>query len=130
MKKQKKIFFISPVRNMELEILLACEMYTAKLEQKGYKVFWPIRDNPHKKTDSVGDKICDVNMEEIFKADEIHVWHSPESRGGHFDLGGVYMLIRILGAKKRVIFANKDSFSEGNNKSFIRVLKFLEDITN
>lgn len=131
-RREKRIFLISPVRNASPEIMAEIEKYVKELENKGYEVFWPKRDNPHQETDIVGIDICDVNFREILKRPKIHIWLAKESTGSIFDSGGVYMLARILKYKKQIVFANKEEFAdviEKPEKSFPKVLDFLEKTT-
>lgn len=129
-----KIFFISPVRQVTEETKKACLEYVEKLEMKGHRVHWPIRDTDQ--SDPVGIKICDTNSRAILEADEIHVWFVPTSTGTHFDLGETYILIRILGYKKKVVFVNRDEFSKKiedmaarQMKDYLLVLDYLEKTT-
>lgn len=128
-REEKKIFLISPVQNVPPEVMTKIEKYVKELEDKGYDVFWPIRDNPYQKTDLVGIDILDLNSKKILDYPKIHIWYLSESTGSHFDIGEVYMLIKILKHKKEFVFANKDEFADvikKPEKSFPRVLDFLE----
>ena len=123
-----KIFLISPVRQATPENSKLVKKYVEKLEKHGHQVHLPSRDT--KQDDPTGGiNICDTNFKKIFEADEVHIWYSSESSGTHFDLGGVYMLIRILGYKKRIVWVNKDDFDQEipkSKKSFLKVLNFLD----
>lgn len=134
-----KIFFISPVRQATDEIKKWCEQYVENLEKQGHQVHWPIRDTDQ--NDVIGINICDTNLKKILESDEIHVWYHKTSTGIHFDLGGVYMLVRILGYKKNVVFVNREEFKEDfikNGKEFIAkggksywsVLNYLDKTTS
>jgi len=123
-----KIFLISPVRTASLENIELIKKYVEKLEREDHQVHWPIRDT-EQNDPTGGINICDTNLKKLFEADEIHVWYFKESSGTHFDLGGVYVLIRILGYKKRVVFVNKNDFTQEiakSEKSFLKVLNFLD----
>lgn len=193
----KKIFLISPVRQITDKIKEDVRNYVVSLEKEGHNVHWPIRDTDQ--NDPIGVRICDDNLQKIFEADEIQVYY-VNSTGINFDLGAAYMLkllgypqkitfinenakaierrfikrskslrkvlknkkikinyskddlpthfifgaayllIRILGYKKQVIFANKNSFPESEislstefiekgGKSFLRVLNFIDNNT-
>jgi hypothetical protein len=129
-----KIFFISPVRQATPESKKVCEKYVRELEEAGHEVHWPIRDTDQ--TDPVGIRICDTNLSKILEADEIHIWFLKTSTGIHFDLGATYILIRILGYKKKVVFVNKDEFSgeidkliESQRKDYLLVLDYLDKTT-
>lgn len=124
-----KIFLISPVRMSTPENLKAVKRHVKKLEKQGHQVHWPIRDTDQ--NDPIGIKICDTNLKKIEEADEIHIWYLKESSGIHFDIGGLYMLIRILNYRKKVVFVNKKQYSyKPGEKSFWNVLKFLDEKTN
>lgn len=129
------IFFISPVRLVTPKTMEWCEQYVEKLEKQGHQVHWPIRDTDQ--NDPIGIRICDTNLRKILESDEIHIWYLKESSGIHFDIGATYMLIRILGYKKKVVLVNKNEFKkelvfDGNEfvvkggKSFLNVLNFLD----
>lgn len=119
----KKVFVICPVRNASREVKNALRRYVYALEGKGYIVHYPPWNTDQ--YDPVGNKICEQNFKAILEADEIHVWYDETSTGVHFDLGGAFMLIQILGYKKKVVFINKDP-----GKSFRNVVAFLEDETS
>lgn len=132
LRNRKDLFFISPVRNITSEVEIETTKHVEKLENEGKKVFWPKRDNPYQKTDLIGTDICDANFKEILERPEIHIWLTKESTGSIFDCGGVYMLLRILKYKKKIVFANKKEFTDMINKpekSFPRLLDFLEKTT-
>lgn len=133
-----KIFFISPVRQATPEIVAECEQYVIQKRNEGHQVHYPRWDTDQ--NDVMGINICDTNLKKILEADEVHVWYHKTSTGIHFDLGAVYLLIRILGYKKKVVFVNKDEFKEEfilesgefinkGGKSFLNVLNYLEKTT-
>ncbi len=72
-------------------------------------------------------------LREILEADQINVWYSKEDPAVHFTLGAIYILIRILNYKKKVVFTNKFEFAkeiaEKNVKAFFQVLNFLDENT-
>src|SRR3989338_8234883 len=111
----KTVFFISPVaavmdnQNPELEMKLF--RYVLSLEKRGYVVYWPLRDT--NQVDITGGlTICRRNFKSIIDADEIHIWYDETSGGSKFDMGGVFMLVEILGYKKRVIIDNDLNVNE------------------
>lgn len=119
-----KIFLISPVRNIPLETYEKVWAYVARLEGAGYSVHWPIRDT--KQEDQTGGfVICKTNFAKIIEADEIHVWYDEASGGSKFDMGGVFMLVEMLGVKKKVVIANDDEFSDSAEKTFLNVFRYL-----
>src|SRR3990167_9058272 len=100
-----KIFLISPVRNAESETQKRITEYVILLEKAGHQVHWPIRDT--RQDDPTGGyEICRANFKAIMCADEIHIWYDEKSNGSKFDMGGVFMLVEMIGFKKRVVIAN------------------------
>jgi len=127
-----KIFFISPVRKAAPRTKKQCEQYVERLEKEGHQVHWPVRNTDQ--TDPIGIRICDTNLSKIKEADEIHIWYLRKSSGIHFDIGAVYMLVRILGYKKKVIFVNRKRFAkkiaeltQKGKKDYLLVLNALDE---
>ena len=119
----KRIFIICPVRNVDPVTKRKLERHVARMEKKGYRVHYPSRDTDQ--SDPIGNRICATNQGAIFEADEIHVWYSEQSTGSYFDLGGVFMLIEVLGYKKRVVIINNRQVLAAPGKSFLKVLRYL-----
>ncbi len=126
-----KIFLISPSRLATPKILEKVGQYVAKLEKEGHQVHWPYRDT--EQNDPVGINICDTNLRKILEADEVHIWYLRKSQGIHFDFGAVYILVRVLGYKKKIIFVNRNKFTkklaeltQKRQKDYLRVLDFLD----
>jgi hypothetical protein len=121
-----KIFLISPVRNINEEEQKKIADYVKKLESKGHKVHWPIRDTDQ--NDPIGIDICNQNFKSISNADEIHIWFNPTSTGTLFDLGGAFMIWHMYKDIK-FVFANKNDFVDDptGGKSFFKVLKYLDE---
>ena len=124
---KKKIFIICPVRNIGDAVRGEIAGYVQGLETAGYSVHWPPRDTDQ--SDPVGNRICLVNMRAAFEADEIHIWYDPDSTGSHFDLGGVFTLIEVLGRKKRVVLINDREMKQVPGKSFTNVIRYLAKMT-
>jgi len=127
----KTVFLVSPVRQITDEIKEKVATYVKKLENEGYKVHWPIRDT-NQVDPSGGINICDANFKGMLDADEIHLWYLTSSSGIHFDMGGVYMMLRIFGKKKKFVFVNREEFDEEarrSTKSFMQVFQALEKIS-
>lgn len=123
-----KIFLISPVRGVEPETQKRISAYVKDLERNGHAVHWPIRDT--KQDDpSGGYEICRTNFSEILKADEIHIWYDETSNGSKFDMGGVFMLVEMLGKRKRVVVVNDEEVVDNTKKSFYKVFKHLVEKT-
>lgn len=124
---KKKIFLIGPVRNVSPTTEKTLDKYVYELEEKGYSVHYPPRDTDQ--NDSIGILICMANFKAILRADEIHVWYDENSTGTFFDLGGAFMLTKIVGYPKKIIFINRKEVPDGSGKSFVKVLKLLEEET-
>lgn len=91
-----KIFIICTVRNATAAYRSRLEEWVKSLEQKGYQVHLPHRDTDQS---GKGYEINLTNMEAIKKADEVHIFYSPESQGTHFDMGVSF----ALGKKIRIV---------------------------
>lgn len=123
-----KIFLISPVRNAESETQKKIAEYVASLEGAGHQVHWPIRDT--KQDDPTGGyEICRTNFRGILQADEIHIWYDETSNGSKFDMGGVFMLVEMLGWKKKIVIVNDGEIVDNTTKSFYKVFKHLVEKT-
>ena len=105
-----KIAIICPVRNGVPEEVAD---YVIKLEAKGNLVHFPPRDNPQE--DDIGYYICFTMLEAIRKANEVHIWYSPDSQGVHFDLGIAFAL------HKKLKLINNPPDVDG--KSYIKVIR-------
>ena len=122
----KKIFIISPVRNISKITERQIRVYVSKLQEQGHLVYWPLDHTDQ--NDKVGLRICHDNRKAIWEADEIHIWYEETSNGSKFDMGGIFML-EILGIKKKVVIVNRkeaETFDK-SKKSFLKVMKKLAD---
>ena len=122
------IFLISPARNAEPEMQKMILAYVQGLERDGIAVHWPIRDT-EQNDPTGGYEICRANFTAILEADEIHLWYDEASGGSKFDMGGVFMLVEMLGVKKRVVIANNGEFADDAAKSFLNVFRHLAETT-
>ncbi|OGF25779.1 hypothetical protein A2303_07340 [Candidatus Falkowbacteria bacterium RIFOXYB2_FULL_47_14] len=122
----KKIFVICPVRDADKDTSAKINDYIDGLEQKGYRAHWPPRDTDQ--TDPIGDRICRDNLNAILACDEIHIWYDPSSTGSHFDLGGAFMLIELLGYKKKIVLINNGA-KVVPGKGFMNVIRYLAEKT-
>lgn len=111
-----KVFLICPVRNASEEQRAALNEYICNLENGGYDVFYPTRNNRFEDTDSIGVDICNTNCEAIRESDEVHIFFDPESRGTLFDIGCAFAM------KKPLKIANLGTFEATNYKSFTNVI--------
>ena len=119
-----KIFLISPVKDAESKALERVAAYVASMENAGHQVHWPFMDT--KQEDVTGGyEICKTNFEVILQADEIHIWYDETSGGSKFDMGGVFMLVEMLGWKKKVVIVNDGEVVDNAPKSFYKVFKRL-----
>ncbi len=126
LKKERNVFFISPVARISPETLEKNAVYVAKLENEGCKVHWPYRDT--EQNDPTGGlKICRTNCDAIMHANEIHIWYDKTSSGSKFDMGGVFMLVEMLGWNKKIVIANDTEIVDDSPKSFYKVFKHLSN---
>ena len=120
------IFLISPVAKSTTESKKRIGAYVESLEKYGNNVHWPIRD-----TDQVdltgGFRICRDNFNAIMNSDEIHIWYDETSGGSKFDMGGVFMLVEMLGVRKKIVIPNAKEFVDCEEKSFFKVLLRLAE---
>ena len=123
---KRKVFLISPVRNIAPETLEALGSYVAKLESEGVEVYWPYRDTDQ--TDPHGWTICCRNRSAILDANEIHIWYDAKSTGSSFDNGMVFALLGV-GWTKKVVIANPEAVKPTPHKSFENVLLKLQEET-
>ena len=93
--------------------------YVAKLEAEGHEVYLPPRDTPQ--SDPTGFEICGRMRQAILNADEVHIWHSDNSQGCHFDLGMAFMQLSPL-----KLINNPDDIPP---KSYLKVIKEVENLT-
>lgn len=91
-----KVFIICSVRNATPAYRGRLEEYVQKLENEGHHVHLPHRDTDQR---GKGYEINLSNMNAIKKADEVHIFYSPESQGTHFDMGVSF----ALGKKIRIV---------------------------
>lgn len=124
---KKKVFLIGPVRGISSNLRKVLDDYVHELEKEGHKVHYPPRDT--NQNDPIGVQICMANFKAILRADEIHIWYDENSTGTLFDLGGAFMLTKIMGYPKKIIFINREKVPDGPGKSFAKVLKLLEEET-
>lgn len=122
--KQKKIFIICPVRNIDRETENKLSDYVAKLEKEGLRVHWPPRDT--NQDDPIGTMICKENTSAILNADEVHVWFDKNSRGSLFDFGITFVLSQFIQPEKKIVIINKKEVYPTSKKSFQNILLELE----
>ena len=117
---QKRIFVISPVRNIDKVTYAVIEKWVHAREAEGYKVHWPPRDT--NQVDPIGLDICKQNREAIFWAGEVHIWLDLRSQGSLFDMGMTFAYLRDM--RKKIVIINQDQIKSTPDKSFENV--FLE----
>lgn len=103
----KKIFIIGPVRDIETEAHQRIKEYVEDLENKGFKVHWPLRDTDQ--NDPIGLQICLTNGMKIFEAEEVHIWFDPTSKGSIFDRGMLCSFL-VHGLEKQTTIINQSEF--------------------
>jgi hypothetical protein len=119
-----KIFLISPVARSTPELNERIRAYVAGLEATGAAVHWPARDTVQQ-DETGGLAICRTNFKAIMAADEVHIWYDETSGGSKFDMGGVFMLVEMLGWRKRIIIPNAAELASDGGKSFLKVMQRL-----
>jgi len=118
----KKIFIISPVRNISKITERQIRVYVSKLQEQGHLVYWPLDHTDQ--NDKVGLRICHDNRKAIWEADETHIWFDSSSEGSGFDLGMYFAFLMF--SKKKLVIANKDHVFRMPDKSFNNVILELE----
>jgi len=77
-------------------------------------------------------------LKSVREANRIAIRYSEKDMALHFLLGAAYILIRILGHKKRIVFANREDFKDRfdadeqvykGGKSYLNVLNYLDKTT-
>lgn len=121
-----KVFLISPVARATKEVNEKISAYIGGLERRGCKVHWPFRDT-NQDDPTGGYEICKTNFKAILGADEIHIWYDESSGGSKFDMGGVFMLVKMLGVKKKIVIANDKEVVDNSKKSLYKIFKRLAD---
>lgn len=102
-----KVFIICTVRNATAAYRNKLEEYVARLEQEGHQVHLPHRDTDQR---GKGYQINLANMEAIKKADEVHIFYSPESQGTHFDMGVSFALGKKISIVESVAIPEGKSY--------------------
>lgn len=119
----KKVFIISPVRNIDKKTEAKIREYIGQLrEDKGYMIYWPLEDTDQ--NDKVGLRICHDNRQAIWQAEEIHLWFDTKSDGSRFDLGMFFAFLMF--AKKKLVIINRDEVFSTPDKSFNNIILALE----
>lgn len=113
----KTVYLICPVRGVTDEEKAHLDCYVIGLEAGGrYSVHYPPRDVDQTLS---GPVISEKHRNAMNRADEIHVYWNPESKGSHFDLGMAYVLQQWLGKKVVVVNIVQPS---SNGKTYADVL--------
>lgn len=123
-KPKNKIFVICPVRNVKPKINKKIAAHVAKLEAEGHEIYWPYRDNPYQKTDSVGTQIIAFNRVLMCRADEVHIWYEKTSTGSIFDIGMFFAL--VYNNFKKFVIINRENVVPTPSESFENILLALE----
>lgn len=92
----KDIYLICPVRNATVEQKEKMTDYIKSLEERGFSVFYPERDNQYEYIDDIGYTICKENLKAIKEAKEVHIFWDKTSQGTLFDLGIAFALDKPL----------------------------------
>ena len=111
------IYVVCPVR---LGISKEATEYVKKLEERGYKVYYPPRDAPQ--DDDTGMNIIISEREAIVNCREVHVFYDARSQGIHFDLGMAFMLNKPIKFIEILVSKDKNYPSHGE-KTYVRALE-------
>ncbi len=110
--KPMETFLICPVRGVGAEF---SRKYAEKLEEVGWKVYWPPRDTDQ--IDGTGFRICADNRAAMKERPYVHVVYDPKSQGSHFDLGMAFAM------GKPIIPMNLSATAEPEGKSFPKMMR-------
>ena len=118
------IYLVHPVQDITAEEREFLDKYVAGIEEKGFRVHYPIRDVDQ--TDQTGGvRILEQHRAAISQVKEVHFFWKPKSRGSVFDFGMAYAL------KKPIVLVNRDEIEKNlpqRQKSFESVLlKICQD---
>lgn len=108
------VFIICPVRGVSPEQKTRIEVYVAKLEGQGKRVYYPARDT--NQNDESGFQICSDNTLAIYNSVEVHIFFDPNSKGTIFDLGVTFAF------GKSLTIVNPEDVLRTENESFNNVL--------
>lgn len=108
---EKKMFIICPVRDATKEEKKFLESYILDLKLEGCKVHYPPKNTGQNYR--FGFNICSQNREAIERADEVHIYFNPTSKGSFFDIGMTFM------AEKPLHIINQDDLKKDDLTTFI-----------
>jgi hypothetical protein len=123
-----KVLLISPVAMANDSENKAIVSYVKQLKDQGAEVHWPFYDT-NQDDPTGGFQICRDNCQKILESDEIHIWYNETSGGSKFDMGAVFMLVEMLGLKKKIVIANDAKVVDDKKKSFFKVFRRLAEKT-
>lgn len=115
---EDKITIVCPVRGVTPDEQSFLNKYVFDLEEKGYKVHYPPRDNTQ--SDPHGMLICEQMREAIKTSKEVHMYWNASSMGSKVDFGMVFM------AEKPLKLINRKDVKPTETKSYENVLIALD----
>lgn len=119
MKKQRKGFFICPVRGHDPK---ETEAIVKKLEDEGWDIHWPPRDTKQEDPETGGFRICVDNENALEQADRVFLVWDGKSKGCLFDLGAAFALNKPL-----TVIEAPPNVKEG--KSFQNMARYWADMS-
>lgn len=139
MDRDNEVSIICPVRKAAKKENEKIAEFVDRLIRNGFNVYWPTKDNPFQNTDKVGLKICKYNAKRFLRAKDNWIWWNDKSKGSHFDLGMMFMLMLLgemlenfeeltldelakLLKDRKIILANPKEVQPTENKSFNNLL--------
>jgi len=117
-----KIFLISPVAGITEEEKIRIDAYVKTLEDEGHSVHVPYRDTDQTDWETYGYEVCLRNEAAIFRADAVHLWWNPNSRGSLFDLGMTFQL------GKPFMLANPEDIEPKEGKCFENMICYWSNL--
>ncbi len=129
------VYMLCPVRNATQEEKEFLKNYESKLEEKGFKVLYPITDTVQEDPTG-GYRIITEHCDEILSSRAVHVFWNGKSQGSNVDLGSSLIENRrrgldiILMNREFVEVLVKEQKENGINKSYERVLLHLDDMAD
>lgn len=105
----KYIYIICPVRMQTQKQATIIEEYIVKQKEQGHTVFYPAVDTLQNKEPY---EIVDIEISEIKKCNEVHVFWHDDSKGSHFDLGVAIGLGKKIVIARRMDLDSRDSYAD------------------
>jgi hypothetical protein len=113
------VYIICPVRNITPAVKQVLDTYVNVLRNLGKVVHYPL--DPDSCNQSLDERtICDIHRKAMAKADEVHLWWDPNSKGSLVDFG-MALLLSLFKPIKFVLI-NEREVRRTEAKSYENVL--------